>query len=248
MSALAFVVALAAVQAADAAPSDAAPSDAAPADAPAVPPPDAPSPVAEEPPAPERHATVAAADAISLRFGMLADGGGTAGRTLLAPYAGLGYGHWLGRVIGVGARYDLTSTTRGTSEAAVTRLGQRFSATVDARWLFGPTFSLHGGVGGGASWLLSFISAGDAAQTFGRTDGMFVWHASFDVHLPDSPVGVTLGASGFIGSAVQTAGFVGVEILLGGGGGGEKATATAAPASASGAASSSAGRATLTSP
>lgn len=172
-------------------------------------------PTALEAPAPASAFTpIVAANALSLRLGTLADAGGTAGRTLLAPYAGVGYVHWLGRIVGLGARYDLSSATRGTADVSVTRLGQRFSATVDARWIFHPAFALHGGVGGGASLLVASLSAPSTSETFGRAEGIFVWHASFDIRLPESSVGISLGASGFVGNTLQTAGSVGLEVFF----------------------------------
>jgi len=120
----------------------------------------------------------------------------TSDATLLAPALGVGLELPVHSVIGLSVRYDASYASRGTSEMNVRRLTQHMAATTDVRAPIHRVASLRAGVGGGAALLVATTAFADRSTTGTRLEGGLAWIGSFDVAIPASRIGVTLGTSG----------------------------------------------------
>lgn len=150
---------------------------------------------------------------IVARFGSMLNGGSN-GSTLVAPSVGLGLERWLGRTVGIGLRYDGSVSERGTSQLSVTRFQNLASLTLDARVAVHPAAVLHVGLGGGAAWTLVTSEVLGSSRTAGDIEGGVAWLASYDITIPSTRFGATVGGSGLVRRTQDTTFFAGLRIAL----------------------------------
>lgn len=170
-------------------------SRSAPADEPSSSSDPAPPTDDNAPPASAAPATRALAFALAARLGTMTSHGSN-DTTYLAPDLGLGLEAFVHRNFGASLRYDGSVSKHGTSSVSVRRLEQQLVVTIDARVRVHRAASLRGGLGGGGALMLATTSFGDETRTATSFEPGLAWLSSFDVDIPDTAFGASIGTSG----------------------------------------------------